>query len=353
MEAYNTLLYTAIKRHDLSLAQTQLRKNPNVNFQCPGHHTALHSAVVYNNVAAAVLLLEWGADMTIIPIKIAFQKEYECPLLMALKRGESHEGMQLLFLEALQRVNWAGFDRVALANIARISQYAMMYSTPRVFFATKQVIGDTIPRNSAGLTPLMFTLRRVGLYQDDMLKCTTILNNVLEIVDEDPMMAWERYRVTDNVGSPSETLFPITGCTALGMLAFQIMNDRTMRDNIFMRRADRRNGAKSLHQTHFTQGNIITVTATTIAAHHNAVAEECARRNRDVMACMRNEFIPYLFARMLTPMRIALGMASHSRLGICSTCLVGKLNPDIMNTIFNALVRDITTSTVTFEHMLC
>jgi len=163
MGIHDTRLRVAIEQHDLSLAQTHIDRILNVNFQCVARHTALHSAVVYNNVAVATLLLERGADMTIIPLKKTFRNEYECLLLMALKRGESHKEMQLLFLEALQHMNREGFDKVALANIARISQYAMMYSTPRDFLVTKHVKGQIIMRNSAGLTPVMFTVRRVGL----------------------------------------------------------------------------------------------------------------------------------------------------------------------------------------------
>jgi len=171
-----------------------------------------------------------------------------------------------------------------------------------------------------------------------VVKCAKILNNVLQIVDEDTTMAWQRYRATHNVKKPREKSSTITGCTALGMLAFQIMDDRTSRDKKYGR-----NRVSAFHQTHFVQGNMLTVALTTIAKQQKAFEEENAKKNRDVMAYFQKEFILYLFAKMLPQMRLALRMGSHSRLGGHNECLVGKLNPDIMNMIFNALVRDITT----------
>jgi len=76
-------------------------------------------------------------------------------------------------------------------------------------------------------------------------------------------------------------------------------------------------------------------------------------KNRDVMAYFQKEFIPCLFAKMLPPMRLALGMGTHIRLGAHDTCLVGKPNPDIMNMIFNAQVGDISKSVACFKNMLC
>jgi len=48
-----------------------------------------------------------------------------------------------------------------------------------------------------------------------------------------------------------------------------------------------------------------------------------------------------LWKKMLTQMRIALGMASHERLGSNTNCLVGVLGVDLMNEIFNTLLRTV------------
>jgi len=45
---------------------------------------------------------------------------------------------------------------------------------------------------------------------------------------------------------------------------------------------------------------------------------------------------------MLLPMRIALGMATHIRLGGNAKCRVGQLDPDLMNIIFAQLQPDST-----------
>ena len=76
-------------------------------------------------------------------------------------------------------------------------------------------------------------------------------------------------------------------------------------------------------------------------------------KNVAIMAYFGKEFTPCLFAKMLTPMRIALGMSTHFRLGSCKDCKVGQLNGDTMNIIFNELVRGIVTSPREYKHMLC
>jgi hypothetical protein len=351
MGIHDARLCIAIQQHDLSLARTHIDRILNINFQCAARHTALHSAVVFNNVEVAALLLQRGADMTIVPLKKVCN-ESECPLLLAFKKGESHEEMQLLFLETLAHMNWAGFDEAALANIARLSQYALMYSTPRVFFVTKEVNGQNV-MNSAGLSPLMFVVRRTGLYEDNVVKCTEMLEKVLMVVDEDPAMAWQRYGVVYNMTKTNENLSAITGCTALGMLAFQIMDDRMDRNRKFMKQIEYRNHVSALYKATLSPGNYFTDTLTTMAEARKVYEEERAVKNRDVMMYFQKEFIPCLFAKMLPLMRLALGMGTHIRLGGHDTCLVATLNPDIMNMIFNALVRDITTSVIGFEHLLC
>jgi len=67
---------------------------------------------------------------------------------------------------------------------------------------------------------------------------------------------------------------------------------------------------------------------------------------------LASDFAPRLFSRMLTPMRVALAMATHSRLGARNGCVVGQLSGDIMNTIFNELVGGIATSPEEYKYML-
>jgi len=125
------------------------------------------------------------------------------------------------------------------------------------------------------------------------------------------------------------------------------------RNRKFMKQIEYRNHVSALYKATLSPGNYFTETLTTMAEARKVYEEERAVKNSDVMMHFQKEFIPRVFAKMLSPMRLALGMGTHIRLGGHNKCLVATLNPDIMNTIFNALVRDIATSVNGFQHMLC
>ena len=141
MEVHDTRLRVCIvEQRDISEITSHIDKIVNINYQCNTRFTSLHTAVVYNNVPAASLLLERGADMTVLPLKKTFKDDYECPLLMALKLGESHEEMQLLLLRVLKNTSRDKFDSTTLKTIARVTHYAMMYSTERIFLRRNRMI---------------------------------------------------------------------------------------------------------------------------------------------------------------------------------------------------------------------
>ena len=159
MGVYDTMLCKSIvDGDDLCQITSHMDKVVNINFQCKSRLTSLHTAVICNNVGVASLLLERGADMTVLSLKKTFEDEYECPLLMAFKQGESHEEMQLLLLRVLKNTSQDTFDSTALKPIARVTHYAMMYSTARIFFAAKQDDCQGPGVISAGYNPLMFTI---------------------------------------------------------------------------------------------------------------------------------------------------------------------------------------------------
>ena len=323
MEVHDTRLRICIiAQRDISEITSHIDKIVNINYQCNTRFTSLHTAVVYNNVPVASLLLERGADMTVLPLKKTSKDDYECPLLMALKLGESHEEMQLLLLRVLKNTSRDKFHSTALKTIARVTHYAMMYSTERIFFATQHDCQGS-GENSAGYHPLMFTLVRVGRLEEDVDKCKHIMEKVLKIVDKDSSMLWQRFRPVklQRIGAAKH---PHTGCTALGILAFEIMRDRK----------------RCLLEFKDTVQN-------------DTKEREMDARNRQIMAYFSNGFIPCLFVQMLRPMRTALGMSTHFRLGDQRNCGVGQLDAITMNIIFNELVRGIARSETGFKHMLC
>ena len=226
MGIYNTRLHWSIVGgHNLSVIRAHVENVPDINFQCKTRLTALQTAVKLNNVEVVTLLLHNGANMMLLPLKSPSHNGVKCALLMALHHGQSHEGMQLVLLDVLFKTRRDEFDSASLSILAKISQYAMAYSTPRVFFAARQVEGALNVVKSSGYNPLMFTIVNVGYSEEEPENCSRVMHQVLEIVDKDSSMSWERYRCKKTGVSKSRH----DGATALGMLIFDIVVDRTKR----------------------------------------------------------------------------------------------------------------------------
>jgi len=161
MGVHDMKLNTSIvQEHELSKITSHIDKIVNIYLQCKVRPTALHTAVLHNNVKVAALLLQHRANMMITPFAKRFPKEFECTLLMAFKQDESHEDMQFLLLRHLSDCSRDQFDSVVLKNIARVAQYAMLYCSQRVFFAAEEMKTKMIVVNPTGFTPLMFTIHR-------------------------------------------------------------------------------------------------------------------------------------------------------------------------------------------------
>jgi len=350
MGVHDTKLNTSIVQgHALTEINTHVHKVANINFQCKARPTALYTAVVYNNVEAAALLLERGADMMVVPLKKCVKNESECALLMAFKQGESHEDMQLLLLRHLSNCNCDKFDSVALKNIARVAQYAMMYCSTRAFFAAEEMKIKMGVVKSTGFNPLMFTVIQVGLFEDNVATCVKIFEHILEIVDKDSTMLWQRYYST--IGKQQGALRPYTGGTALGMLLFHVMADREKRCTEYAEYLDGvvRGNARMAqympstdpHHDGFVQ----------FVIEREAEQKSIHEKNLAVMSYFTKELAPCLFAKMLPSMRVALAMGTHPRLGDQKACGVRQLNADIMNVIFNQLVSGIVTSPEDYKFM--
>jgi len=355
MGIHDTRLLVAIQDRDVEAIEYEIRKLSNVNYQCQTRHTALHSAVLYNNVEAVRLLLERGANMMIIPFNKTYQNGHECPLLMAMMMGESCELLQLLFLRVLSETTALRSDPAALAVTAKLTQYAMMYTTPRVFFAAFEYDGVVKRVNPAGLTPLMCTLRGVGLYEKSAKKCARIMCNVLTIVDKCTEIGWERY-------NSKQTAECKNGYTALGLLMFDVIADRMQMDTHYTEALDAKEKAVALAIANggYAMGTVGGVTPTGWFYPYNEAEIEMSRvhlqtitRNREVIAFFKKDFIPAMFGKMLSSMRTALGMATHVRLGNKVDCSVGQLDADVMNMIFTQVFNSIDNAESELVHMLC
>jgi len=349
MGVHDTRLFIAIQKHDMVNVEYEILNLKNVNYQCNSRSTALHSAVLYNNVEAARLLLGRGADMMQLPIKHTRQHEYECPLLLAFRMGVSREAVQLLFLSVLGDTAPQLLNAAALKQIAQLTQCAMMHCTPRVFFAASEYDGGKKRVNYAGLTPLFFTLRQVSLYENNVPRCMQTMQNVLAIVDRYPHIAWERYCSSDakhvSTGTPG---WPSVGSTALGMLMYETMPCRKQRDKQYGVMLDRKTLALAQVNVN-TFGNLSLLSA---EVDEKREQDPYVTSNRQVDTYFNKEFVPSLFDMMLSTMRIALGMATHPRLGERPDCTISQLGSDVMKMIFSQLLCDMRVSHVGFSHML-
>jgi len=340
-------LILAIEEHDVDGVRSMLNNITDIDFQTKQRRTALHAAVQHNNVIAAGMLLKRGASMKVLPMNKSEQHIRQCPMLQAFCMGESHEEIQLLFLRKLKamRRKWSSAPDQQI--IATIPKYAMQYSTPFVFFEAIGVGGDANACNEGeidSLSPLMHTLKEVALFSTNPAKCAKTMANVFEMLDRYPGMAWQRLKAFTNVPGLSP-VYP-DGITALGMLVFHNMPARYKTDTEFVEMGDKllqlqgtmQAAMSSDHPVHFA---------------HQPSIEIDRQRNMAITTYMSTEFIPNFFTRMLRPMRVALAMATHVRLGANEACCAKGLSTDVIDIIFNGLVRTIIESPAVLQKILC
>jgi len=346
MGVYDTDLAVAIERNDVAAARVAIDKIVHINFQTKRGRTALYLAAQQNNVVVASMLLSRKAKMNVLP-RTATQKTIcQSPILAAFRMGESHEEMQLLFLRELKSVahTWLNqSDRSILGNIRR---YAMVYSTPRVFFAASgDDTGALCVSNENGPSPLMFTLKTVAMFESDPATCTRVVRNVLQILNTCPAMAWERLAEADECGKLKHT----AGSTAVGMLVFEIMPYRRSQNEYFETLSAH---LKSLRDTmaSIMQGYVDISGGLSGIMHQNNTD---IQNNKQIETDMQTVFIPELFVLMLQPMRLALCMGTHARLGSNDICFARGLSTDIIDMIFKNLLDDIGNAPDQLKTMLC
>jgi len=336
----DTELVNAIRQHDSVETKRLVDVIVNVDFQTKQRCTALYTAVEHNNMEAAVLLLERGASMNIMPKKRIYQDVTECPIMLALKMGESHEQMQLLFLDKLASVRstWSSIGDKKI--LQKIPQTAMLFTTPLVFFrATVQTRGQDL-YDARGLNALMTTLNQVVIFANDPAKCARTLENVLQIVNRYPAMAWEGLKKDHDCG----LLVHTKGSTALGMVVYQTISVRESKDRQFRAISEGLLELRKMLET----GDEMSVQLTELSNRKQNEFDN----NSKVVCYVLDEFIPALWTIMLRPLRIALAMGTHQRLGGGDGCLVRHLNTDTIDIIFNTLILDITISPRFVKHML-
>ena len=344
MGVYDVQLVSAIKEHNVDGTRSLLEKISDIDFQTKPRRTALHAAVQHNNVVAAAMLLERGAGMNVLPMLKSAQTIRQCPMLQAFQMGESHEEMQLLFLRQLKVVRQTWSSASDQAIIATIPKYAMQYSTPLVFF---DAIGDSGGASICnegeiyGLSPLMHTLKEIALFSADLAQSAKTMENVFEMLDKYPAMAWERLKAPFEV--PGLSLVYPEGATALGMLVFHSMPTRHKTDMDFVEMGENvlKMQAKmqpAMHSVHFVRQQTV---------------EADRQKNVALVTYINAELIPKFFARMLRPMQVALVMANHARLGANEGCCAMGLSNDVIDIIFNGLVRTMVESPAVLEEMLC
>jgi len=335
-------LVSAIEKHDVDSTRSLLLKISNIDFQTKQRRTALHAAVQHNNIVAATMLLERDAGMNVLPM--TDQRIRQCPMLLAFKMGKSHEEMQLLFLRKFKVIRHTWLSAHDQEIIDLIPKYAMQYSTPMVFF---DAIGESGGANisNEGLSPLMHTLKELALFSIHPAECVKTMENVFKMLDKYPAMAWERLKATVDVPGLASLVYP-QGSTALGMLVFHSMPARHKINMEFVEMSD------TLLQL---QEQMTAAMSSTdpVCLVQQEVVEADRQMNTAIITYLNTELIPDFFTRMLRPMRVALAMATHVRLGANEGCCARGLSTDAIDIIFNGLVRDIVESPDVLTEILC
>jgi len=336
MNVFGEQLVQAMQDGNTLVAEKLVAKLSDVNAQSLSRHTALHSAVFYGDLAVAGLLMQRGANMMLMPRNRNYDNKHECALMMALKMGEGRADMQLLLVRALhaQRTQlehagaWSPSD---LFKIHAVPHYAMLYSTPEVFSGAIQHDGDANARNVDNMTAYMHTIREVANFERDVDVCRVKMARVTELVESYPEMLWARYNRAD-VQTKRPFLSATTSITGLGMLIFECITGRCERLAVDLAQCE--DGVR--HPTMYS---------TTGALQQRIEA------HTDVIRFFKFEFIPHIFVCMMQPMFLALGMATHTRLGSRHKCHARALQSDNCNMVFNVFMLSLTTADM--QHMLC
>jgi len=365
MPAQDTGLLVAMEVGDVESCRVFVKGMTlqNVNYQTITRNTALHSAVRFNLVDVARMLLEAGADMMTMPRMLNTQNYREMPLWMAFKMGESRVEMQILFLETIAaHVTEPMYSNVvAKMEIEKILHETMLYSTPLVFFRAKELFPDMKKTNMYGLTPLMYTLRRVSLYEQNRIKYTSQMEHVMKIVERYPLMLWERFSLVD-VEKGIKTVCQKEGSTALGMLLFEtivsrkLQNDKNMADLL------------RIEKLHESTLNILAdcMPNTAIVSHMYVVNErqklktKIMDRNTAAITFFTKTLSTSYLSLMVKPLHLAMLMGLHPRLGnnyvdkfgVARICGIKTLNCDIVKTIFETYVLGIRDDEEKFRNLL-
>lgn len=253
---------------------------------------------------------------------------------MAFKMGEPREAMQLLLIDALRnKRGLLAWDDKERQKIKLLSHYAILYSSPTAFYAAIAHDGDANTRNSDNMTPLMYVLRNVTNFENDVDICRIKMQNVADIVRQHPEMLWKRYR-RDATERGRPKVCDKDKSTALGMLFFETVVGREIRNSIDVTRY-------KLQQTDPTTGY----------TGNLMVLRERIERNQAVLSFFQTDFMPRLLESMLQSMRLAVAMAMHRRLGSNIICGISMLTGDAMKTIFDMLTTSLTPDEM--EYMLC
>jgi len=341
MGTNDTLLAAAIREHNSAETTRLAGVVANIDSQTKKRCTALYTAVECNNIEAAVILLERGASINIIPKKRIYQDVSECPIMLALKMGASHEEMQLLFLDKLASVRGTWSSNKDKEILETVAHSAMLYTTPCVFFrATAESRGEDT-YNKRGLNALMTTLRQVVLFANDATKCARTLENVLQIVNKHPAMAWECLKHDEECG----VLVHTQGLTALGMLVYQFIPVREIKNRQFQAISEELLETRKMLETGGSMSDSL--------VEHNKMSQTDIENNSKIVLYILDEFVPALWTIMLRPLRIALAMGTHHRLGSREACVVNCLNTDTIDIIFRNLILDITIAPQLVQHILC
>jgi len=341
-----------------------LPKLTDINFQTNFHNTALHDCLMYNRDEMARRLISQNADI------------YQQPILTsALQTFSSMKNMDLIIPEfkicmlnlppvyasiihgkksADQVMQNIFFDQINLSsqlqknNIMRI---AMAYGNIHVFDLMMQSGDKTLcSRLEMDVTPLMWSIINIyevfnvsGIIQfsiEDILsgilrnpamekiagKMTILeesdFDGIKSIISKYPYLLWDRHN--KNYFGNRYTTREATGKTPMAML---------METLIQIEKKSSLNQMIACNAAHEAVGDLAT-----------NLIDTCSNQKKLLglnVFMVESVLGSWIWNKMLQELRLAVGMATHSRLGASKKCEIKFLGNDEMDFIFKELIKSI------------
>ena len=331
MEKLHARLLSAIAEADPETAFSVAEQLVDVNYQTDECSTALHMCVSHNALDIAAHLLTCGANVMLMPLTLTSDNKWDCALILALKMGREREDMQVLLLRGLRHaIDTASggvatmWNRYEMRKIGLVPHYALLWGTPKAFYAAIEHDGDANRTKMDEMPPLMMMLRNLVIFEANLSICHSKMEDAFDVIRVYPEVLWHRFMCGD-MQRTRPSLCDLKKTTALGMILSESLPYRISNNNVLK--------------------------ATLVEDPGGKVEQDMIEQNQGIIDFFEQESMPRLMGLMMLEMNIALAMSTHARLGNRASCVIGVLGPDAMKTVFDVLLKNF--SDAEKMHMFC